>query len=100
MKETFRFFILISASLLSYCCFAVGFEDGGVVEAVDLGRGTILVDGVVYQLPNNVKESSRPSAGPAIMQLKVGMYIFFYGKDSVGKVIDSLSIHEWRKNER
>ncbi|MBO2929640.1 PilY2 family type 4a fimbrial biogenesis protein [Metapseudomonas otitidis] len=95
MKSTLSY---LSYSLLAYSigCFASDFEDGGVVQEVDVPRNIVLVDGASYHLPNSVKESSAPTGLPAIMQLEKGMYVFFYCKDSSKKEIDSISIHSRR----
>ncbi|WP_236210052.1 PilY2 family type 4a fimbrial biogenesis protein [Metapseudomonas otitidis] len=93
MEKLYRFFLTLGFFTFSHCVFAATFEDGGVVESVDLARNTVVVDGATYHLANSVKESSQPSGLPAIMLLREGMYVFFYGEDASAKRIDSISIH-------
>lgn len=93
MNEVLRFLFVLGFFMVPCSIFAADYEDGGVVESVDLARNSVVIDGVVYHLANTVKESSMPSGPPAIMILKKGMYVFFYGKDASAKMIDSISVH-------
>lgn len=72
---------------------AATFESVGMVQAVDLGKSTIRVNGQLYQLPNRVTESLHPNGGPVIHQLQLGTTVSFSGDAANTRAtIDSMAI--------
>ena len=87
-----RYALLVGA-LLPGLAQAEIFEDNGTVESVVLATNHVIVDGKPYLLANSVPESNFPGAGPAILQLKPGMFVVFSGHTGAIDTIDSLAIH-------
>lgn len=88
-----RILAILGGLALSWAAQAATFEDNGTVEGIDVGTNQIRIDGKTYLLPNRVVESNSPSAGPAILQLKEGMFVVFSGQTGQIDIIESLAIH-------
>lgn len=88
-----RILAILGGLALSWAAHAATFEDNGTVESIAVGANQVRIDGKTYLLPNRVVESNSPNAGPAILQLKEGMFVVFSGQTGQMDTIESLAIH-------
>jgi hypothetical protein len=91
--QTKRILTIFGGLALSWAAHAATFEDNGTVENITVGTNEVRIDGKTYLLPNSVVESNSPGTGPAILQLKEGMFVVFSGRTGQMDTIDSLAIH-------
>ncbi|MCW3147090.1 PilY2 family type 4a fimbrial biogenesis protein [Stutzerimonas stutzeri] len=89
-NKFFRPLIALSAGLLAGTAHSASFEGVGSIDDVQLGRNLIVVQEVIYALPNNTMLNGTP----AILQLKPGYLIGFSGIEaSPHSIIESIYLY-------